>query len=178
RAHADFIQRIANPAHTIGRERGTRRAVQDHVTIGARYRAVTGVESLRNLARPERADLRRQVGRRAQNPGTLGARGLRIEVDDLHAGVHAGIGPTGRRDFDWVIRDAGERPFDDRLDPHSVRLRLPVAEGRAVVLQAEGDSGYLIDSIRRCASCFWLALPSDSTSSRMLRAPSGSPMSM
>jgi len=99
-------------------------------------------------------------------------------VDDLHVGVHAGIGPTGRRDFDRVIRDAGERRFDDRLDPHCVRLRLPAAEGRAVVLQAEGDSGYLIDSIRRCASCFWLALPSDSTSSRMLRAPSGSPMSM
>jgi hypothetical protein len=37
-------------------------------------------------------------------------------MDDLHDGVHAGIRPAGRRDFDRVIRDAGQRRFDDRLD--------------------------------------------------------------
>ena len=99
-------------------------------------------------------------------------------MNDLHRGVHAGIGPAGGSHFDGMIGDDGERGFDDRLDPQCMRLRLPAAERTAVVLQAERDSGYLIDSIRRCASCFWLALPSDSTSSRMLRAPSGSPMSM
>ncbi len=99
-------------------------------------------------------------------------------MNDLHRGVHAGIRPAGGSHFDRMIGDGGQRSFDDRLDPQRVRLRLPAAERTAVVLQAERDSGYLIDSIRRCASCFWLALPSDSTSSRMLRAPSGSPMSM
>jgi hypothetical protein len=48
-----------------------------------------------------------------------------------------------------MVCDFRERRFDDRLDPERVRLRLPAAEGGAVVLQAEGDSGYLIDSIRR-----------------------------
>jgi hypothetical protein len=99
-------------------------------------------------------------------------------VDDVLGGVHAGIGTAGRRDFNGMVRHRGERSFDDRLDSQRMRLRLPAAKRAAVVLQAESDSGYLIDSIRRCASCFWLALPSASTSSRMLRAPSGSPISM
>ena len=99
-------------------------------------------------------------------------------MNDLHGSVHAGVRAASGGHCNGVIGNGGQRCFDDRLDPQCVRLRLPAAERTAVILQAERDSGYLIDSIRRCASCFWLALPSDSTSSRMLRAPSGSPMSM
>jgi hypothetical protein len=70
-------------------------------------------------------------------------------VNDLHRRVHAGVGAAGGGDLDGMVCDFRERRFDDRLDPERVRLRLPAAEGGAVVLQAEGDSGYLIDSIRR-----------------------------
>jgi hypothetical protein len=75
-------------------------------------------------------------------------------MNDLHRGVHAGVGPAGGNHFDGMIGDDRQRCFDDRLDSQCVRLRLPAAERTAVIFQAERDSGYLIDSIRRCASCF------------------------
>ena len=91
RSHSSFIEWIPNPAHAIGLDRRPRPAVQDDVAIGSRERAVAGMEGVRDFAGPENADLRRQIRGRAQNPAALGARGLRIEMDHLHGGVHAGI---------------------------------------------------------------------------------------
>ena len=201
--HALLIERIAHPADALGSERRPRRAVQDHVAIAARERAVAGVKGLRNLAGPQHADLLRADS--SSHPAPSRARcasRLRIEMHDLHRGVDAGIGAAGSHDFDRMIGNRGQRGFDDRLDAERMRLRLPAAKalpsysrpramrgmrpGQSLVRGAAKARAILhgvltvlaIESSRRCASCFWFGLPSCSTSSRMLRAPSGSPMSM
>src|SRR5215213_4894570 len=99
-AHASFIEWLANPADATGSECRTRRAIQDHVAIGPRESAVARMERVGNLTRPYHTDLGRELGRRTEHPAALGACGGRVEMNDLHRGVYAGIGAAGGRDCD------------------------------------------------------------------------------
>lgn len=107
----------------------------------------------------------------------------RVEVRHHLERMHAGVGATGRDQFDGLVGDLRQRVLQVALHAARVRLELPAGERGAVVLDAERETrheparqGRL--AISRSASWRWVELPSCNTSSRMLRAPSGSPMSM
>ena len=111
---------------------GRARAIQNEVAIAARERAVARVKGVGDFARPQHADLRRQIRGRARAPSRARVRiGVRIEVHDLHGGVHAGIGAAGGHDFDGMIGDGGQRRFDDRLDADA---RAPATASRRKAL--------------------------------------------
>ena len=77
------------------------------------------------------------------------ARGVRIEVNDLHRGVHAGIGAAGSRDFDRMIGNGGQRGFDDRLDAQRMRLRLPAAKALPSYSRPRAMRGMEATAVRR-----------------------------
>src|SRR5204862_1869094 len=62
------------------------------------------------------------------------------EVHDLGARVDARIGTSRGGDFDGRGGEALERILEVVLHSASLRLRLPATEGRAVVLEPEGDA--------------------------------------
>ena len=107
-----------------------------------------------------------------------------LEMGDLGAGVDTGVGPACGGNGDRMIRNRRKGFLDTILDRRPAGLMLPTGVGGAVVFDTDGETSRLAAhapgrvSISRRASCFWDALPSASTSCRMLRAPSGSPMSM
>ena len=174
---------IAHPAHATGSERRPSFAVENEVTIAARERAVTGVKGIRDLTSPECADLRRQVRRRSQNPAALRALGRRVEMHDLHARRERRH-PSGRRQRLrqddprlWTVRF--RRPtecpaHEPATASRETRCRRIPGRGRFEALGSSGVRGpachpapagaarlLTIESISRCASCFWCGAFSD-----------------
>ena len=104
-------------------------------------------------------------------------------MHDLSQGMHSLVGAPGTDGNDAFACNEGQGGLNRILDGYGLRLGLPAGVGGAVVFDQRRDAVVRAAqpgkaSIKRCASCFWLAEPSFTTSSRMLRAPSGSPMSM
>lgn len=61
-------------------------------------------------------------------------------MDDLAEAVHAGVGAARDRRVQRRLREFRERALERVLNRLAVGLRLPAAERRAVVLNAECDS--------------------------------------
>ena len=184
--HGLGIERARDPGAAQALERGACARVQDVVAIDPADRGVPRMEPRSDLGGPFERDGRWQPGVGAEHPRARGAPCRRVEVDDLADRVNAGIGPSRTGRLDGCTGNEGQGALDRILEGRCVSLRLPARVIRAVVLDQSRDAqsrDALLaqpgsDSIRRDASCFWLAEPSCTTSSRMLRAPSGSPMSM
>jgi len=100
--------------------------------------------------------------------------------------VDPGVGTAGAHQAHRGGGDVAEGGFSRVLNTADAGLLgLPAGELRTVVLERDGNAWQGLglaqpgsDSMSRWASCFWATDPSVTTSSRMLRAPSGSPMSM
>ena len=141
------------------------------------------MESVWRDVGPEHGDFRSDVGVRTERPRVQRPLCCRVEVRHHLERMHAGVGAAGSDQFDGLVCDLRQRALQFTLHAARVRLELPAGERRAVVLDAERETrheparqGRL--AISRSASWRWVELPSCNTSSRMLRAPSGSPMSM
>ena len=89
---------------------------------------------------PRHADIIGEVAVGAEKPGAIAALALRVEMHDLAAGVHAGIGATGTDDVDAFIGDPCQRLLQTLLHPESGLLALPAIETRTVVFDAECDA--------------------------------------
>jgi hypothetical protein len=57
-------------------------------------------------------------------------------MHDLSEAMHAGIGTAGNHRLQGRLRKFQERPFERVLNRLAVRLLLPAAKGRAVVLDS------------------------------------------
>src|SRR5450631_437146 len=186
--HGCGVEVTVYPGAARALERRARAAIRNVVPIDPAQRAVPRMKPRRDRARPLHGDRGRQLGICPQHPGARGAHRRGVEVDDLTDGVNAGVGTAGaNRDYGRA-GDESNGILHRVLHGGRVRLRLPSGVPGAVVLDqgryAPGVRSLVghaqpgSDSIRRVASCFWLAEPSWTTSSRMLRAPSGSPISI
>ena len=131
-----------------------------------------------------------------RSPRLVPCAGYRVPKDML-ATLLAFPLPLGKQGFESEVWEARRPVFADNVpsDPrfgyelfklfrHQAGLVLPAGVTCAVVLDPDGQTSRRAahapgrESISRRASCFCELLPSASTSCRMLRAPSGSPMSM
>ena len=192
-AHTLDGQRMSHGERAAGRERRARAAVQDQVSIGTRDGTVARMEMPRDRCGVDETDIRRQVGIGTQHPGAGLAASQGIEMRDLRPRMHAGIGAPGADQGNRRIGNACERALQLSLHARRRGLRLPAGIGAPVVFDLQRDTPHARTdrrsrsreqgqpgnaSIRRRASCFCDREPSLSTSERMLRAPSGSPMSI
>ena len=139
-----------------------------------------------DVLRPAHIDIVRKVGVGTEQPATICATCPGVEMNGLCDRVNAGIGSASAGCLDRFVCHLRQCVFNDGLDADTVTLALPAVIRCAVVLDTECDTkSFVLDayaypgseSISCCACCFWLSSPSSSTSSRMLRAPPGSPMS-
>ncbi len=178
--HGERIQGPVYPGGAPGPQARAGPTIENDVAVGARLGRIARVEVLRHRPGPCETDVARQLGVGAEHPGAQAPAGLSIEMRDLSTGVHAGIGAPGAHQADRRIRDVCERRFRPALHAGTLGLALPTGVGGSLVLQPNRDPGHQpgSDSNKRPASWRWASVPSCMTSSRMLRAPSGSPMSM
>jgi len=61
-------------------------------------------------------------------------------VDDLAERVHAGVGAAGALRLHRVRRDLGQRGIHSVLHGAAAGLRLPAAEGAAVVFESQSNA--------------------------------------
>src|ERR1700722_17645015 len=129
-----------NPCRAFALQRRTSAAVQYAVAVDPAGGLVPCVKAMRHFAGPLQSDRRRELGIGAQHPGTRGANGVGIEVNDLTDRVHTAVGTAGAdRDY----RLAGHEGYcrlHRVLDRRRVLLRLPAGVSGAVVLQKGGDA--------------------------------------
>ncbi len=175
--HERRVQAPVVPAHAVAQDRRRHAVVEEQVVIGAREGAIARVELRRHLASPEDACRLGKVGVGSAHPRIAVAHRFRIEVHDLRARMHARVRAARCRDFDGLVGETRERGLQVVLDSAASRLGLPAAEGRAVVLEAEGDAQAQSEAMSFFASSFWAEEPSFATSCRISRAPSLSPIS-
>src|SRR5690606_11549693 len=157
-------------------------------------RGAARIEIVRHGLRPLHLDVVGEVRVDPEHPLPLGASRAGLEVHDLLQSMNAGVRPARAVHDGPLVRDARDGIGEHGLNAALPALLLPAEKFAAVVLDPERDFRHrrkggagraprsapypASASIRPCASRRCPASPSSSTSSRMLRAPSGSPMSM
>src|SRR4029079_724905 len=142
-----------------------------------------------------------------EQPLPLRSRRGSVEVGHLMQRVHTGVGAPGAVDVHRLTGYLADCSGKHAFHAAASLLDLPADEVGAVVLETQCDSWHtrrseacnpapqtqrrhaavvhregktaqaVSTSIRLCASRRWFGSPSSRTSSRILRAPSGSPMS-
>jgi hypothetical protein len=138
--HRGEIERNALPCDMARIERRAHRPVEDSVTIAPRARCVARVKVFGDDTRPAHGDGRRKVAVRPKRPGALAAQCTAVEVHDLAARMHTGVGASRADDLDRMRRDRRNRALDGALHARSMREPLPAEEIGAVVFDAEGDA--------------------------------------
>ena len=98
------------------------------------------MEIIGHRARPQHRDGTRQARGRTQHPCARIARRMRVEMHDLAARVHAGVGAARAGDFDQVIGHERQCGFDFRLHAWPMRQPLPTEEIGAVVFDTERNA--------------------------------------
>ena len=134
------VERLVVPAHARAQDRRRHRLVGKQVAVGARARAVARVEFRAHLACPMHASSPMQVGVGSAHPRDGFAHRLGVEMHDLGGCVHAGIGAPRGGHLDGRVGETRERLLQVILHAAAARLRLPAAERRAVVFEAQGDA--------------------------------------
>jgi hypothetical protein len=66
--------------------------------------------------------------------------------------MYAGVGAAGADERDRLVGYAAERRLDRHLDRGRAALFLPAAEGRPVVLDADGDAAHGRSGISRAGN--------------------------
>ncbi len=120
-------------------QRGSYGAVQKLIAVAAADGTVAGVKLGIHLPRPKHGH---RIGQRRvypSHPGRSGPDRLRIEVDDLFAGVHAPICPPCGGDADRLPRNDGERRLERVLNGVAAWLGLPTEKAASVIFDAESD---------------------------------------
>src|SRR5574337_1073944 len=87
----------------------------------------------------------RQVGAGTQHPATHLAYRRAVEMHDLAAPVHTGIGAPGTGDFHRVRGHQRQRLLHRRLHARPFGQALPTGKIGAVIFDAEGDTHELHD---------------------------------
>ena len=184
--HGYFVERVMHPPRPVPIHGRAKKSVQYRITVASGSSGKTRVKLVVDALRPAHIDIVRKVGVSAKQPAAVGAIRPGVEMNSLRESVDAGIGSTGTGCLDRFVCYLRQCVFNNGLDADTLTLALPAVIGCAVILDAECDTkSFVLDayaypgseSISCCACCFWLSSPSLSTSSRMLRAPPGSPMS-
>ena len=98
------------------------------------------MEFIAGIARPAHGNGARQARIRTEHPTALAALRVGIEVDDLAARMHAGVGATRAGDFDRGVGDEAQRRLDRRLNRVPMGQALPAEKIGAVVFDAERDA--------------------------------------
>ena len=140
--HALDVERAVVPGHFLGQVRGTDRVVVDHIAVAPGTGLEARMEVRRHRPRPDHADVVGQIEIGAQGPGALVTYGAGIEMHDLPAAVHAGIGAPGADDADRLVGHLRQRLLQGLLDAgHAAGLALPAAIARAFVFHTQGNAG-------------------------------------
>lgn len=186
--HAIGIEGPPLVAHSPGEQCRSLRTPQNQVAIttvlGREKRAWKADATVRG---PLHADTAWQQRVGTEHPGTQRALCVGIEVHHLTTGVDSRVGASraygGHRVCCHSLQCGLQRFLNGRQP--GCALGLPAREAAAVVFDAERDAQWLRQAchhIRNCCGCVRAAppppAPSLSTSSRMSRAPSISPMSI
>ncbi len=135
-AHRIEIERRVIPAGMARGERRTHRTIDEAVAIGARERAVAGMEVGVDRACPEHGDRFRQESVDTADPGRVGARSAGVEMRHLLARVDAAVGAASGSDAEGFAGDRGKRSFEHVLHRAAARLGLPAEKAAAVVLES------------------------------------------
>ena len=143
--HARGIEFFPAPAQELTVDGRLDRTDQQAVTVAARAGAVAGVEIIWHRLQPERADAVGKPGVGAEHPGAGIARGIGVEMHELAAGRHAGIGAPGADHFDRGIGHERHGLFDRSLNRVTGIVFLPAHERAAVVLQ-----GHRVTHVSSC----------------------------
>ena len=180
--HASGIERLMHPPGTVSAKRCSDELVENDISVRARCGGVPCVKFIRHRFDPAYGDIGREIGVRAQQPTALAALTSCIEMCDLAARMHTGIRSTGAANFHRLVSNCRQRGFYASLNSLTNALPLPAIVRSTVVLDADSDSQSSAgqdgsESSSCCACCRCAASPSSRTSSRIERAPDGSPMS-
>jgi len=169
--HGSGIERTRDPGAAQPLKGGARARIQDVVAVDAPHGTVPGMEVRRDLAGPLKRNGRRQAGVGPQYPGARSAHGSVSKwITCPTAWTPASVRPAQVALTGAPATKASAR--STILETRRVRLGLPAGKFRSVVLhqrreatRGADDAQPGSDSIRREASCFWLAEPSCTTSS-------------
>ncbi len=115
-------------------------AVENNVTITTRRRRIPRMKIFGYGPRPCDRDVAGQIAVGTEQPTTLAAIAIGVEVYDLAACVHAGVRTSRAAYIDVRVGDFGERFFYDRLYAVACPLSLPAVVRGTVVLNAKSDS--------------------------------------
>src|SRR5580658_5411717 len=99
-----------------GKQRRARTAIEDQIAVAARQSAIAGMKVVRYHTHPAHADIAGQFAVGTQEPCGRTANGAGVEVRDLFARVHSGVGAPGTDDFDTFVRNTAYRALERRLD--------------------------------------------------------------
>ena len=195
------------PADAAVPEAGPLGAVQQQIRVVPRDGGEARVEFGGNARAPQHRGRARQVRIDAAHPGVMRPRDRRVEVHDLRRRVHAGIGASGgddahrarrrsrrararahpaRRSATAATGSRRRRGRRTRGRVHAHRARLPNGKKRRGFASTRRPSSDIANrraiyavsfASSDCASDFCWSSPSCSTSCRISRAPSTSPIS-
>ena len=180
--HDCGVQWLVHPPRTIAIKRRSLETIENAILVAAIGCRKPRVKRLIDGVYPGHVDVIGKIAVRPEQPATRTSFAACIKVDYLARCVHARVGSTRADDLYRFIGDQCECFFETLLYAQSGFLPLPAVITRAVVFDAGRDANIVFRQLGRessscCACCRWPSSPSSSTSSRMLRAPPGSPMS-
>ena len=177
--HAPVIEKLMNPPRPAAIQRRTHEAIENPVTVTPRRSREARVKVITNGRHPGHTDVVGEIGIGAQQPATLASFGSGVEMRHLPARMHARIRAPGAGHLDGFVRNLAQCLLDSLLHTQPGALALPAVIRGTVVLDADSYACTQpgSDSSSCCACWRCDSSPSSRTSSRMLRAPPGSPIS-
>src|SRR5690606_31578764 len=102
--HPLHIERPVVPGDFFSHMRRPNLIVVDHITVTPSARLEARMEMCRHDFGPGNADIAWQIGIGAHYPGDQGPLHWRIEMHDLPAGMHTGIGTPCAHQVYWLGR--------------------------------------------------------------------------
>ena len=133
--HGITIQISANPEQQASVQGRRLRAVEDTVHIMAPLRAETGMEVIADRTHPPHRHILRQMAVAAALPRQNVAFSAAVKMNDLLAGMRAGVGASGAAHPDRMVRHPAEGPLNTVLHVAGMRLRLPAAKAGSIVFK-------------------------------------------
>jgi len=93
-----------------------------------------------NEVNPGRADVSWKIAVGAQEPAVFETIGIRIKVHNLTGRMHTTIRSARAGDFDCLVGNGGEGPFNELLHTGTGALALPAIVRGAVIFDADRDT--------------------------------------